>query len=154
MDISLAVNKHDSLQKMYDFGDMFILECLIKESNAFWKDVLFVGLMKSIFSLSNIATKFLLFPLWSNSNIKKIANKRVFVNKELKVVQDFFYEFCYFLNFDIFQSTHKLSYVYLHYTSIITAISKTLKKLSIGKIFYKRFLNPNIPSLFLIYLFS
>lgn len=96
MDISLAVNKHVSLQKMYDFGDMFILECLIKESNAFWKDVLFVGLMKSIFSLSNIATKFLLFPLWSNSNIKKIANKRVFVNKELKVVQDFFMNFVTF----------------------------------------------------------
>lgn len=128
---------------MYDFGDRFILECLIKENNAFWKDVLFVGLMKSIFSLSNIATKFLLFPLWSNSNIKKIANKRVFVNKELKVVQDLFMNIV-----NIFQSTHNLSYLYLHYTSIITAISKTLKKLSIGKIFYKRFLNPNIPSLF------
>lgn len=78
---SFAVNKHDILQKMYDFGDRFILECLFKEKNAFWKDVLFVGLMKSIFSLSNIATKFPLFPLWNNSNKKK-ANKRVFVNKE------------------------------------------------------------------------
>lgn len=89
MDISLAVNKHDILQKMYDFGDRFILECLIKKSNAFWKDVLFVGLMKSIFSLSNISTKFFFFPLWNNAN-KKIANKRVFVNKELEVEQDFF----------------------------------------------------------------
>lgn len=42
---SFAVNKHDILQKMYDFGDRFILECLIKENNAFWKDVLFVWLM-------------------------------------------------------------------------------------------------------------
>lgn len=71
---SFAVNKHDILQKMYDFGDRFILECLIKENNAFWKDVLFVWLMKSIFSLSNIATKFPIFPLWNNSNKKKPTN--------------------------------------------------------------------------------
>lgn len=95
-----------------------------------------------IFSLSNIATKFPLFPLWNNSNKKK-ANKRVFVNKELKVVQDLFMNIV-----NIFQSTHNLNYVYLHYTSTITAISKTLKKLSIGKTFFKRCLNPNIPSLF------
>lgn len=73
----------------------------------------------------------------------KKANKRVFVNKELKVVQDLFVNIV-----NIFHSTNNLSYLYLHYTSIITAISKTLKKLSIGKTFFKRFLNPNIPSLF------
>lgn len=32
---------------MFDFGDSFtrILECLLKEYNAFWKDVLLFGLI-------------------------------------------------------------------------------------------------------------
>lgn len=96
-----------------------------------------------IFSLSNIATKFPLFPLWNNSNKKKSQQTCVRQYKELKVVQDLFMNIV-----NIFQSTHNLKYVYLHYTSTITAISKTLKTLSIGKTFFKRFLNPNIPSLF------
>lgn len=67
----IAVNKHDILQKMYDFGDRFILECMIKENNAFWKDILFVGLMNSMFSLSNIATKSFLFPTTAQLQYKK-----------------------------------------------------------------------------------
>ena len=39
MYILSTVNGHDFLQKLYDFGDTFILECLQKENNAFWKDV-------------------------------------------------------------------------------------------------------------------
>lgn len=59
----LTVNRHDILQKIFDFGDRFILECLIKKTNAFWKDVLlsWTCYMKTITSLTNIAIKFFLF---------------------------------------------------------------------------------------------
>ena len=38
MDILFTIDGHDFLQKLYDFGDTIILECLQKENNAFWKD--------------------------------------------------------------------------------------------------------------------
>lgn len=60
--------------------------------------------MNSIINLPNIATRYLLIPLWHNSNIK-IANKPVFIRswyeKEVKVVQDFFDD-CKFIDVDVF----------------------------------------------------
>ena len=38
MDIPFTIDGHDFLQKLYDFGETFILEYLQKENNAFWKD--------------------------------------------------------------------------------------------------------------------
>lgn len=36
-----TISGHDFLQKLYDFGYTFVLECLRKENNAFWKDVFY-----------------------------------------------------------------------------------------------------------------
>lgn len=41
MDIFYIINGYDFLQKLYDFGDIFVLECLYKENNVFWKDDMF-----------------------------------------------------------------------------------------------------------------
>ena len=43
MEILFTINGHDFLQKLYDFGDTFILECLQKENDAFGKNVLIFG---------------------------------------------------------------------------------------------------------------
>lgn len=37
---TISRGTHDLLQKLYDFGDTFAFECLVKENNVFWKDVL------------------------------------------------------------------------------------------------------------------
>lgn len=110
--------------------------------------------MKVVISLPNIATKFLI-SVWHNSNIK-IANKRVFLNEILvrsKGCARLFLWRCTFLVFGVFQRTYNLSYkCVMHYTSIITVISKYLKILSSNKTLFKRFPNPNIP-LFFEYIF-
>lgn len=60
---------------------------------------------------------------------------------------------CTFLVFGVFQRTYNLSYkCVMHYTSIITVISKYLKILSSNKTLFKRFPNRNIP-LFFEYIF-
>lgn len=37
MDIFYIINGYDFLQKLYDFGDIFVLECLYKENNVFFE---------------------------------------------------------------------------------------------------------------------
>ena len=55
MDIPFTIDGHDFLQKLYDFGDTFILEYLQKENNACWKDV-FNSWLKYIKLLIDILT--------------------------------------------------------------------------------------------------
>lgn len=45
---------------MFDYGDSFILKCLLIENNAFWKDVLFsyICYIKSIINPPNIAIQY------------------------------------------------------------------------------------------------
>lgn len=40
MDFLFTIYGNDFLQKLFDFGDSFVIECLHKVNNVFWKDVL------------------------------------------------------------------------------------------------------------------
>lgn len=39
MYIIFAVHGEDLLKKLYDLGDSFVPKCVLKENNAFWKDL-------------------------------------------------------------------------------------------------------------------
>ena len=73
------------LQKLYDFGDTFILECLQKENNAFGKNVFnsWLTYIKTFNNHSNIKDNFLNIPVWYNSNIK-VAYKTILFNLGMK----------------------------------------------------------------------
>lgn len=114
MDIFYTINGHDFLQKLYDFGDTFVLECLHKENNAFWKDVLYSWscYIKTINNHPTIKDNILNVPVWYNSNIK-VANKTIFYKSwyksGVKVVQDFLDEDCNVLAFDVFKRIYNLN---------------------------------------------
>ena len=154
MDILFTINGHDFLQKLYDFGDTFILECLQKENNAFWKDVLssWLNYIKTINNHPDIKDNFLNIPVWYNSNIK-VANKTVFIKswyeKGIKVLQDFFDEDCNLLVFEAFKCTYNLRNIcIMQYNSITTAILKYLRFLHVDRTFVKLLPNPCIPIFF------
>ena len=108
MDILYTINGHHFLQKLYDFADTFILECIKIENNGFWKDVFnsWLKYIKTINRHPNIKYNFLNIPVWYNSNIR-VANKTVFIKcwyeKGIKVLQNFFDEDCNFLVFEAFK---------------------------------------------------
>lgn len=81
VNIFFAINGDDDLQKLNDFGDIFIFECLLKENNAFWTDVFasWTCYVKSFTNVRSDKDKFQYIPVWYNSNIKK-GNKPVFIN--------------------------------------------------------------------------
>lgn len=91
MDIFYVFNGDDILQKLYDFGDSFVFDCLLKENNVFWKDVLIVWLcyMKFFIYFLYFKNKFYYILVWYNFNIK-VNNKLVFFKfwyeKGIKVV--------------------------------------------------------------------
>lgn len=154
MDIFYALNGDDILQKLYDFGDSFVFDCLLKENNAFWKDVLIAWscYMKSFTYSPHFKNKFHYIPVWYNSNIK-VNNKPVFFKswyeKGIKVVQDFFDDDCNLLDFGVLKNTYNLSdSCVMQYNSIVTAISKYLKSLLIDRSSFKRLPNPYVPLFF------
>lgn len=118
------------LQKLHDFGDTFVLECLHKENNAFWKDVLYFWSchIKTIDNHPTINNNILNLPVWNNSNIK-VANKTIFYKSwyksGVKVVQDFLDEDCNRLVFDVFKRIYNLNDICIMiYNRITTSIFK------------------------------
>ena len=111
MDILLTITGHDFLQKLYDFRDTFILECLQKENNAFWKYVFnyWLKYIKTINNHPNIKGNFLNIPVWYIFNIR-VANKTVFIKswyeKGYRYCKIFFYEDCNRLVFEAFKCTY------------------------------------------------
>lgn len=94
MDIFYTINGHDLLQKLYDCGDTFALECLHKENNAFWEDVLYSWscYIKTINNHLTIKDNILNAPVWYISNIKlahKTISYKSWHKSGVKVVQDF-----------------------------------------------------------------
>lgn len=108
--------------------------------------------MKVVISLPNIAISYFSMTQLQYKNSQQTS----FLNEILvrsKGCARLFLWRCTFLVFGVFQRTYNLSYkCVMHYTSIITVISKYLKILSSNKTLFKRFPNRNIP-LFFEYIF-
>lgn len=80
MDIFYVFNGDDILQKLYDFGDSFVFDCLLKENNVFWKDVFYFWLcyIKIINNYLIIKDNILNVLVWYNFNIK-VVKKNIFL---------------------------------------------------------------------------
>lgn len=127
------------------------MECLHKENNAFWKDVLYSWscYIKTINNHPTIKNNIVNVPVWYNSNIK-VANKTIFYKSwyksGVKVVQDFLDEDCNVSGFDVFKRIYNLNDIcIMQYNSITTSIFKYLKLLSIDRSSVKRIPNPCMP---------
>ena len=80
MDIFFAINGHDAIKKIFDFGDMYIRDVLIPKNISFWCDIFtsWLCVMKNTECKKyNINNKYCNIPIWFNSNIK-IDKKDVF----------------------------------------------------------------------------
>lgn len=86
MDFLFIIYGNDFLQKLFDFGDSFVIECLYKVNNDFWKDVLNLWLCFIIIYKNYLKVKdnFLNILVWYNLNIY-IVNKYVFIKVWYKI---------------------------------------------------------------------
>lgn len=71
IDIFEAINGVQIVNKLLDFGDAFISECVIPKNNVFWQDVFnsFLCVIKS-FNGSFVKENLPSIPVWYNTNIK------------------------------------------------------------------------------------
>lgn len=151
MDFLFTIYGNDFLQKLFDFGDISVIECLHKVNTDFWKDVLnsWLCFITTYKDHPKAKDNFLNTPVWYNSNIH-IANKNVFIKawykNGVKVIQDFYDENCKFLGIDDFKCKYNIKDIcIMQYNSVKTAISKFLKMFNIERTSAKRNPNPFIP---------
>ena len=154
MDFLFTIYGNDFLQKLFDFGDSFVIECLHKVNNVFWKDVLnsWLCFITTYKNHPKVKDNFLNTPVWYNSNIH-IANKYVFIKAwyktGVKVIQDFYDENCNFLDIEEFKCKYSLKVLCtMQYNSVKTAIFKFFKMSNIDRTSVKRNPNPCIPFFF------
>lgn len=107
IDIFEAINGVQIVNKLLDFGDAFISECVIPKNNVFWQDVFnsFLCVIKS-FNGSFVKENLPSIPVWYNTNIK-VGMKTLFIKswyeKGVKIISDFLDVDGNLLPHDIFQ---------------------------------------------------
>ena len=139
VDIFVAINGHDVGRKILDFGDDYISNNLRPKNNNFWCDVFssWLSVMKKYECEKQVKNFFCSIPVWYNSNIK-VSEKSVFFKEwyqnGVKNIGDFMSNDCVFLSKEVFQQTFNIPYVcVMKYNSMICAISKYLKLMSVDK---------------------
>lgn len=113
------------LQKLYNIWDTFVLKCLHKEKNVFWKNVFNSCLnhIKTIYYHQNIKDNFFDIPVWHNSNLR-VGNNFFFIKawyeNGIKVLQDFFYEDWNLWVFEFFKCTYNFRNICIMQCNSIT----------------------------------
>ena len=137
------------LKKYSIFGDMYIRDVLIPKNNSFWCDIFtsWLCVMKNTECKKyNINNKYCNIPIWFNSNIK-IDKKDVFFKtwyqKGVKTIGDFLSADGSCLSKNVFQQNFNLQHVCtMQYNSIISAISRYLKCISVDRSTFTKGLLP------------
>lgn len=148
IDIFEAINGVQIVNKLLDFGDAFISECVIPKNNVFWQDVFnsFLCVIKS-FNGSFVKENLPSIPVWYNTNIK-VGMKTLFIKswyeKGVKIISDFLDVDGNLLPHDIFQHRFNMNVCIMQYNSVVSAISRYLKSF-LTKNSYQRFITPYIP---------
>lgn len=88
-----VINGEDFVNLLFDFGDVFIIECVIFKNNNFWKDVFkLMFYVIKFFDDNYIEENFLFMFIWYNSYIRvgmKILFIKSWYKKGVKVINDF-----------------------------------------------------------------
>eukprot|EP00105_Crassostrea_gigas_P040116 XP_019924264.1 PREDICTED: uncharacterized protein LOC109619185 [Crassostrea gigas] len=148
IDIFEAINGVQIVNKLLDFGDAFISECVIPKNNVFWQDVFnsFLCVIKS-FNGSFVKENLPSIPVWYNTNIK-VGMKTLFIKswyeKGVKIISDFLDVDGNLLPHDIFQHRFNMNVCIMQYNSVVSAISRYLKSF-LTKNSYQGFITPYIP---------
>ncbi|XP_056019638.1 uncharacterized protein LOC125668194 [Ostrea edulis] len=148
VDIFEAINGHDFVHKLLDFGDAFISECVIPENNILWQDV-FNSMLHVIKSFDKNFYKetYPSIPVWYNSNIR-VGMKTLFIKswykKGVRLIDDFLDDKGNLLSHNLFQHKFDIQVCILQYNSVLSAISTHLKLFENKGVFNRAF-SPYIP---------
>ena len=149
LDIFIAINGQDIVNKIFDFGIAYIFDYVVKENNAFWQDVFnsWLTVMKSMDGKIN-ENDFFRTPLWYNPCIK-VGNEGLFMktwyNKGIATVGDMFDDESNFLSVNALKQRYNFESVcIMQYNSVISAISNFMKIVSIKRNCVKIVCKPSI----------
>ena len=152
MDIFFEIHGNEVTKNMLDFGDKY-MHNIVKHSNVFWKDV-FQSYLTIFQASDNIIfkQKFFSMPVWYNTNIC-VGNKTIYVKlwyeHGVKIVSDFLNNDGTFLSQHDFEKQFSLTNICtMQFYSVISAISKFLKTMSVNRSDVSKDFSPFIPFYF------
>lgn len=146
------IHGNEVAKNMLDFGDKY-MHNIVKHSNVFWKDV-FQSYLTIFQASDNIIfkQKFFSMPVWYNTNIC-VGNKTIYVKlwyeHGVKIVSDFLNNDGTFLSQHDFEKQFSLTNICtMQFNSVISAISKFLKTMSVNRSDVSKDFSPFIPFYF------
>lgn len=148
----LDIHGNKVVKHLLDFGDKYV-QNIINHSNNFWKDVLhsWLKVLRTIdYSLST--TNVCAMPIWYNTNIC-VGNKTIYVKlwyeHGVKIVSDFLNNDGTFLSQHDFEKQFSLTNIFtMQFNSVISAISKFFKTMSVNRSDLSKDFSPFIPFYF------